>query len=170
MKMWYIAQAISVIAMATSVLSVQCKSTRRYFFWQAMASVLFMTSYIINGAFDSAVCNAIGILKNVFVLNEKTRTRPYFLLTCVLSIGTSLMTITSWWSLVLLAQLLVGVYIAWYCDGATIRKVRFCFNSPIWLINNIFVSFNIGGILSDTFLMTSIIISFIRYGKDGFTK
>ena len=168
--MFYLAQVISLFAMASSVLSVQCERTRNYFIWQAAASTLYTISYVLSGAYDSAVCNIIGILKNALVLSDKTRTLPWFLLTCVLSIVTSLMAYASPWSLVLLAQLLVGVYIAWYCDGATIRKVRFCFNSPIWLINNIFVSFNIGGILCDTFLMASIVISFIRYGKDGFEK
>lgn len=166
----YLAQGVSIIGMLLSVFSFQCKSNRKLIFVQGLASTFFALSYIPSGAYDSMLCNVLNIV-NMLLLMYMTKNRKLgYGIIFVLSVLMSLFTYTGPWTLVLMAQLLVGNFSLWFCDGATIRKVRFFFVSPVWFINNIFFAFNIGGILCEIFVMTSVIVSLIRYGKEGFTK
>ena len=57
----------------------------------------------------------------------------------------------------------------WRGNGKHIRYGQFFVSSPSWIIHNIF-NFSLGGILCEVFMMLSVVISFIRYGKDGFEK
>ena len=55
----------------------------------------------------------------------------------------------------------------WRANGKHIRYFQVTLMSPAWIVHNIF-NFSLGGILCESFNMISTIISFIRYGKDGF--
>ena len=57
----------------------------------------------------------------------------------------------------------------WLGNGKHIRYGQFFTSSPTWLVYNIF-NFTLGGILCELFAMTSVVVSFIRFGKDGFEK
>ena len=57
----------------------------------------------------------------------------------------------------------------WKGNGKHIRYAQFFVSSPSWIIHNIF-NFSLGGILCEVFMMASVVISFIRFGKDGFEK
>ncbi len=166
----YLAQGISIVGMLLSVFSFQCKSNRKLIFIQGLASTFFALSYLPSGAYDSALCNVLGIVNMLLLMYMNEKRKLGYGIIFVLSILMSAFTYTGPWTLMLMAQLIVGNYTLWFCGGATIRKVRVFFVSPVWLINNIFFAFNIGGILCEIFVITSVVISLIRYGKDGFTK
>jgi len=55
----------------------------------------------------------------------------------------------------------------WLGNGTHIRYVQLSVSSPAWIVHNIF-NFSLGGLLCEIFAMTSVIVSFIRFGKNGF--
>ena len=58
-------------------------------------------------------------------------------------------------------------FILWGRNGRHIRVAQLCFVSPIWLFNNT-VTGSIGGIITEVFGIVSVVISFLRYGWNGF--
>ena len=63
----------------------------------------------------------------------------------------------------------IMTFLMWKGNGKHIRYGQFFISSPSWIIHNIF-NFSLGGILCEVFMMASVVISFIRFGKDGFEK
>ena len=55
----------------------------------------------------------------------------------------------------------------WTRNGKIIRMAQICAISPVWLINNILTG-SIGGVVTEVFGIGSVILSFLRYGMDGF--
>ena len=70
--------------------------------------------------------------------------------------------------LVGIAQL-AGTVVMYISNGKIIRIVQNAYISPAWMVYNIY-TISIGGILCEAFNMVSVVVSFIRYGKDGFEK
>ena len=54
-------------------------------------------------------------------------------------------------------------------NGTLIRKVELFYSTPVWIVNGC-INFTLGGIVSCSFNMISIIVSFVRFGKQGFEK
>ena len=53
----------------------------------------------------------------------------------------------------------------WGGNGKYIRYGQLFASSPSWLVHNI-INFSLGGIIGEIFTMCSVIVSFIRFGKD----
>lgn len=165
-----IAQGCGILAMIVKIVSFQWKSNKSLNIAVGIASLLFALNYGLIGALASAGFNLINIFRAVAITNEKTHTNIFFGLTCALYAIITVFTFDGWWTLVLLFSQIMMTHSLWYGNGVYIRGVQFLIGSPIWLINNSVVSFTIGGIACEVFTLVSIIISFIRYGKDGFEK
>lgn len=163
-----VAQGIGIVAMLFNILSFQCKKNRHLMLMLGTGSLLFAVNYLLLGSLASAGFNVVSILRSVAVVNKKTTATPLFAVVCGLFVLVTVLTFDSIWTLALLAAMLASTWAMWYKDGAVIRTVQFFFVSPIWLINNIFMTFTVGGIICEVFTIGSVIISFIRYGKDGF--
>ena len=54
-------------------------------------------------------------------------------------------------------------------NGKHIRILQLFYTSPVWLVHN-FYNFTLGGILCEAFCICSVLVSFLRFGKDGFEK
>ena len=163
-----VAQIIGIIAMAFNILSFQCKKTERLALVMGIGSLLFSTNYLLVEAYASAGFNVVNLLRSASVANKKLHNKVMFGVVCALYIIVTALTFENWWTIVLLIAQLVATFVLWFKNGAVIRKVQFFFVSPIWLINNIFFAFTIGGIICELFTIASVIVSLIRYGKDGF--
>ena len=168
--MQILAQAIGIIAMIFNIGSFQCKKSKHLIAAIGMGSLLFSVNYMLIGAFASAGFNIINILRSVFVINRKTHNNVFFVIVCALCIAVAVSTYENVWTLVLLVAQLVATFAMWYKDGGFIRKAQFFCVSPIWLTNNIFVSFTIGGIICELFTIVSVLVSFIRFGKEELAK
>lgn len=165
---YIVAQAVGIVAMLFNILSFQCKRNERLLLMLGAGSLLFSTNFMLLGAYASAGFNIVHIFRSVFVIGKKTHNNIMFALICGLYIAVAVFAFDNWWTIILLCAQIAPTYALWYKDGATIRKVQTLFVSPVWLINNIFMAFSIGGIVCEVFSIMSVVISFIRYGKDGF--
>lgn len=54
-------------------------------------------------------------------------------------------------------------------NGRIIRMAQVCVISPVWLVNN-FLTGSIGGVVTEVFGIGSVILSFLRYGMNGFEQ
>ena len=178
-----LAQILSVLACAGIIFSFQLKNNRHLFLVQTISAIGFGLSYLLLGAFNGFFINLISFTNTgVLLLNKKYRVLPIFIAICLgfaASPVITLITFNSVWTAkavfeIVAAFLVAAVQIAmtfamWRDDGKIIRIVRLFAASPAWLIYNLAV-FSLGGIICEAFNIVSIIISFIRYGKDGFDK
>lgn len=178
-----IAQILSILGCAIMIFSFQFKNNRNLFIAQTVSAFTFFMSYMLLGAFCGALTNVVAVINSaVLFLGPKYRKKPILVAVCLGFVAVQvflLLTFNGVWSartivetvfgfIVALAQVAVTIAM-WKDDGRIIRNTRLFITSPAWLIYNIIV-FSLGGIICEAFSMTSIIISFIRYGKDGFEK
>lgn len=176
------AQIMGIIAMAFMIASFQIKSNRRLLIAQGIGGFLFSLNYLLLGSIVGAGLNVVNVLRSYFGMNEKTRSKATFWLLNVLYLvmaavyvilsvkdGSFNVYLTAWNIILTFAQI-VATWAIYKDDGAVIRKCNLFFVSPIWLFNNIFITFTIGGILCEVFCISSVIISFVRFGKNGFEK
>lgn len=161
-----IAQVLSYVGMALAVVSMQFKSMRVYYTLQTVSAVIFVTSYIMLGAYASAILNAWAIFASLLLLIDK-RTRAtgqliWMLCVLVLCGGVSLWADGAIALLPLIGQ--VGSAVGmWSRNPARLRLLRLTLASPLWLVNNILVRSG-GGIACEVFYILSVLISIWRYG------
>ena len=128
---------------------------------------MFALNYLLIGDFSSAGFNIINIVRSVCISIKKGNNNFAFAVLCVLNIIIAAVTYVNFWTIMLLISQLVITFCLWYKDGYVIRLGQIFCLSPIWLINNMFVSFTLGGIICEAFTIVSVIISFIRFGKNS---
>ncbi len=162
-----LAQIISIAGMIISILSFQCKSTKKLCIMQACSGALFALSYVFFGDIAAAVCNGVNIFRGTLFgfAPKKYRTPICIGLICAYAGGTlfsMLYAHQGWFSLVLLLAQCTGTFMVWYNSGKILRILQLAVVSPIWLVNNIMCT-SIGGILCECFTIISVIISMIRY-------
>lgn len=161
-------QTVGVVAMFLMIFSYQCKSSRKLYIMQGAGGLLFAVSFFMLGSSLSGLVNLSNLVRAYFASKKECRTTKYFLISSALYLIPLAINWSSWWSYVLVAVQLIGTYTLIKCSGNTLRKVQLAILSPAWLINNIFFSFSLGGILCEAFVVMSVIASFIRYKKSGF--
>lgn len=175
------AQILSILSCAGIIFSFQLKNNRHLFLVQTFAALGFGISYLLLGALDGFLINAVAFTNTTVLLYKKLRKKPILIAICaafpIISIVTAL-TYNGVWDTTKILEVAFSFLIAiaqifytittWGDNGRKIRTVRVFLVTPAWLGYNIVVS-SIGGIICEAFNVISIIISFIRYGKDGFS-
>ena len=177
-----IAQILSVLSCTGIIFSFQLKNNRHLFLVQTIEAAGFGISYLLLGAYDGFLINMVAFTNTFVLLNKKIKKKPILIALCAsfLIISTfSALTYSGDWHLLKILETVFSYLIAvaqiiytittWQDHGGKIRKMRLFFVTPAWLGYNIIV-FSIGGIICEAFNIISIVISFIRYGKEGFTK
>ena len=145
------AQILSIIAMTIALLSFQQKTQKRIVLFQFCSSFLFAVHFLLLGAITGALLNfmAAGRALIYSKRDQKWAASPFWIL--------------------LFSILPFGIYGASFAFfGISFRmkqaaQVRLfsLISSPLWLIYNIF-NFSIGGILTESFSLISILIGILR--------
>ncbi len=177
-----IAQILSIISCAAIIFSFQLKNNRNLFWVQTFAAIGFGLSYLLLSAYDGFFINLISFTNTFVLLNKRLKKTPILVSLCIGYIivpfislflikkaWTTALIIATVFSFVIAASQIAYTLAMWKDDGKAIRLVRLFAVTPAWLAYNIAV-FSIGGIICEAFNVISIIIAFIRYGKNGFTK
>ena len=175
-----LAQIISILAAAFNIFSYQMKDNRRLFLSKGISGALFAVNFILLGNFTAGALNAVNLPRGaVLAGGEKWHKKRWlflvqglYLLCCVVTFGKSRTMIggavfAMVVSLLATASQLIETAILWGNNGRHIRLAQISFISPFWLFNNI-VTGSIGGIVTEIFGMCSVIISFLRFGWNGF--
>lgn len=170
------AQIFGIFGLIFSALSYQEKNNKRFFVEQGLAGLMFFINFALIGAASAALFNMTNLVRGaIFSKKEK---KLWDLITV-----SGLYTICFVFSVCLIRDnpfqiflsaltyftLEIMTFLMWKRNGKHIRYGQFFISSPSWIVHNIF-NFSLGGILCEIFMMTSVVVSFIRYGKDGFEK
>lgn len=167
---YYIAQAISILGMALSILSFQCKENKKFFITQAASGACFAVSFLLLGSTTAAFLNFINIFRGwVFGFAPKKARTALAVVTAGAYIVSTVFTYAGWLSILVLAAQLVGTTVMWTDNGKVIRVAQLAFVSPAWFTHNV-INFSLGAVLCEIFAITSTVISLIRFRKEGFTS
>lgn len=172
-----IAQILSIGGMACAILSMQCRSTNKFFIVQGTAGLLFTISFVMLGAWAGAIMNVFSLVRACILNNSKVvrlkLTLSLLIVALILCSAALLTVFNEKWYLVLIvfiAQMAANL-VMWSQSGKLIRYVQLAVISPLWLVYNCIIPIpNIGGLLTETFSIVSVIVSLIRYRKIGFSK
>lgn len=170
------AQIFGIAGFLFAIFSFQSKKNKIFFVFQGLSGLMFFMNFMLIGATSAALFNLVNLIRGIlFSKNDKKVSK--------LVITDTLYTVCFIFSLSLITDELFQIFLSaltyfalftmsifmWKGNGKHIRYYQFAVVSPVWLIHNIF-NFTLGGILCEVFNMLSVIVSFIRYGKDGFEK
>lgn len=171
-----IAQVFGLIGLVIIVSSFQCKKNKNFFLMQGIGSVAFVINFLLINAYAGALFNLTNLIRGFLFSKEDQKKWKLVLLVILYTACFAFSTFLVWgdWFKIFIAALpyvtlVIMTVFMWLADGKKIRYFQVSFMSPAWIIHNIF-NFSLGGILCESFSMISTIISFIRYGKDGFEK
>lgn len=161
-------QVFGLVAMALNILAVQFKKPQQLFICRMVSSLLWALNFLLLGSPTGAIINLVNIVRSIFLLREKTSTKPFLYMTILLYTVTGFLTMDYRLSVLLLVDILIIVgQVAdsigmWTKNLRYIRRCQLFAISPIWLIHNILV-FSIGGIITEAFTMISTLIAMYRY-------
>ena len=171
------AQVLGILAMAITIVSMQCRSTKKFFLMQTISGVLFTTSFLLLGAWGGTLMNIFGTIRTELFRREKFATSKWsllflFLLLAVCAVLMACVFNEKWYLLLIVtvAQL-TGTCCMWTQNGKVIRIGQICCVSPLWITYNCLLPVpSIGGILTEIFNICSVCLALFRYRKTGFTK
>lgn len=171
-----IAQAFGIVGLVIIVSSFQCKKNKNFFLMQGIGSLAFVINFFLISAYAGAMYNITNLIRGMLFSKEDKKIWKLILLIILYTACFAFSAYLTWgdWLMIFFAALpFIGLVpmtvLMWMADGKRIRYFQVAFMSPAWIVHNIF-NFSLGGILCESFSMISTIISFIRYGKDGFEK
>lgn len=171
-----IAQICGIGGFLFAVFSFQTKKNRSFFIFQGISGFMFFLNFLFIGAVSATLFNFVNLIRGVFFSkNDGKRYKliiiealytACFIFSITKNIGDPMQIFLS--ALTFIALLVMSIFMSGG-NGKNIRYFQFLFVSPVWLIHNL-VNFSLGGILCEAFNMLSVVVSFIRYGRDGFEK
>lgn len=172
-----LAQGFGILGMILAIFSFQNKGNKGFFIMQALSGLSFAANYFLIGAVAASLLNCGNLVRGALFARFKKKPWVLALVIGIYTVCTAYsIAFHLWgdWMQVLFAILpytaLLASSIAMYSgNGKYIRYVQLCYTSPVWLVHN-FYNFTLGGILCEVFSIGSVVVSFLRFGKDGFEK
>ena len=165
-----IGQIFGLIGTAAAIASFQMKENRKFFIFQGIMGISFVLNYLFLGELSGCFMEFFCIVRaGVFALGKKGHGIWALIFLEAAFVLTTVFTYNGWLSIVLLVVHIVGTYAMWSDNGKIIRFSQLFCVSPGWLIYNIAV-FSIGGIICEVMNIVSAVVSFIRFGLNGFSS
>jgi len=177
MNCWtVIAQVLGLLAMGTTVVSMQCRSNSKFFLFQEISGVLFAVSFSILGAWGGTLMNIFGIVRPELLRHKKFARSKLILCILLLLLALCIAALVFFTDekyyllLIVTAAQLIGTCVMWSQNGRSIRWGQLLAVSPLWIIYNILLPVpSIGGILTEMINIVSVCLALYRYRKSGFT-
>jgi len=176
----FIAQAAGLAGAGLNIFSYQMKDNRRLYLFKGVSGVLFALQFFLLGNLTAALLNLVNLLRAVALTNARMKSSRWsfaliqllYILCCVFTFGKSEVAIGGAVLAMVLSVVTTAIQLIETCtlrtrNGRIIRIAQLCAISPVWLANNILTG-SIGGVITEVFGISSVIISFIRYGANGF--
>lgn len=164
-------QVFGIAAAAVGIISYQLRRPRALFFALLLSSTLFVVHYIMLGGWTGAALNAIGAVRMLLLMVDKKWARSPWILAALLAgiVGVGVLTWAGWISLLPTVAMAVATCAIWTRDARVLRLAQLTVVSPLWLTYGI-ITFSLGSILTDSFSIVSILVSFLRFGWHGMTN
>ena len=161
---YIIGQILSVIGVIIGFISFQMKTDKEVLTLQTVVTVLFTAHYILLGAYDAAILNAVGIIRN-FVYHNKDKKfyspKIFPVLFAIIMVILGLFSWENWSSILVIIGLAINTVFLSCNNPQTLRK-SILVSSPMVLLYNI-LKFSIGGMIYESVVIVSSIIGIFRY-------
>ena len=161
------AQILGLIGAGIYIASFQIKKVRALFYSQLFGSVFFVIHFLLLGAYAGALQNSLSIIRAILLLfsDRKWAHNIWTLLALnVCFIISGIVTYSGLLSLLPVIAMIASTFAMWTGNAFKIRVTQLAVTSPFWLVYNASV-ISISGIITESFNIISVIVSFIRYGK-----
>ena len=158
-----IGQIIGFVAMGIIVVSYQQKTHKNILVFQMVSGLLFTIHYILLGAYTGAVMNLLGAFRSLVYANRDKKWASSVVWPILFSVGFLISGILTWnntYSVFPLIAMLMSSVVLWI-EQPKINRIFSLPTSTCWLIYNI-KKISIAGIVTEIFVLTSIIIGIIR--------
>ena len=159
-------QLIGFIGVAFFIISYQIKSNRALFLFQLIGSAIFCLQFFIMGAYSGALSLVVNIIRNLLLLkvNEWSWVKSKRTLAAIITI-LAVITIYTWAGpLSLLPFISVAVTsIGYWTNNAQKIRLSQMIGSPTVLVYDFLIR-SWGGVLNETIVIISIIVSIARFG------
>ena len=162
-----IIQAIGFAGLAMFVISFQLRSNRALFLTQSLGSVMFGVQFLLLGSLTGCLSLMLVIVRNLMLMRYMewawVRWKGWIAVFSAFSIAILIFTWDGPISILPYLAVQVGTIMYWTNNARNIRLANLFCASPCWLTFDIIVG-SIGGILNETILIISILVSIYRYG------
>lgn len=161
---YYIVQAIGIVGMILAFISFQKNSNKQILLYQTFAAVAFTLHFWLLGAFTGAAMNILGASRNIVFYNrEKSWANKKFwvYLFITLYVISGILTWKNIFSLLPILAMSLATVGLWIKNSKITRYIILP-TSPCWLIYNL-VNKSISGVLTETFVLSSLLIAIIRF-------
>jgi len=162
------AQILGFIGAGICIFSFQIRSVRTLFCTQLISIIFFTLHFILLGAYTGALQNVLALVRCILLIfSDKKWAHNNWVLAGLIAcfIVSGIATYSGILSLLPTVAMIVSTLAMWTNDGFKLRVAQVFVTSPAWLIYNVSV-FSISGVLTESFNIISVIVSFIRYGKN----
>lgn len=158
-----IAQMIGFIALVVAMISYQMKTQKGIVLIQIVSCTLFATHFLMLNAYTGAMLNLIAAVRSVVFANKDKKWGKsnwwivFFSLVCIVAVGFT-------WEGALSLMPMLGMVltsIAWGIEKASLVRMISLPSSPLWIVYN-FICGSTAGVLTEVFVMASIITAIIR--------
>ncbi len=163
-KLDLLAQIIGFGGTALTIIAYQQSKRKRILGCTVISAALFAIHYIILGAYTGAVMNILaGTRSLVFMNNTKkwAKSKIWVAVFMVIYTVACIATWDKWYSVLPLIAMLLTTVSNWFQSEKKIRFLTFP-SSPCWLVYNI-LNASYAGIITEIFVMSSLIIAIIRF-------
>ncbi|MCQ2436851.1 MAG: YgjV family protein [Clostridia bacterium] len=159
------AQLVGLCGMATMSLSYQINNRKKIILVQTLNNLFWLLHFLMLGAMASVGVNIVSIVRNLLFVN---RGRNRFFSSVLLPVIVCLAyvaAVASVWAgpvdLLTMGAAIINTVSLWLKSEKKIRALNM-FSSPMWLVYNA-LNGSVAGIITEVCVMTSIIISIIRF-------
>lgn len=163
-KLETLAQIIGFGGTALTIVAYQQSKRKNILLCTVISAALFTVHFILLGAYTGAVMNFFAGLRSlVFMNNTKpwAKSKIWVGVFMVIYTVACIVTWEKWYSVLPLIAMLLTTVSNWLQSERKIRFLTFP-NSPCWLVYNI-LNNSVAGIITEIFVMSSLIIAIIRY-------
>lgn len=165
-----IAQVAGVLASATVIGSFQIRNPRKILVIHIVAMSFFTLHFALLGTVSGTIQNALGTVRNLLMILIPAKTKlnriaEGFILAAFASIPLIEYLVPTIpfnaWDLLPAAAMVIGTAFYWKASTRSLRIAQLFVISPCWLTYDVIFR-SVPGMVTETFNMTSVIISFVR--------
>ncbi len=161
-----ITQFFGIMGFILSILTYQQNTHKRIVILQVFSAMSFALHFYMLGAFTGAILNVIAFIRSiVYYFKDKKWASSNLWIVFFAAIST-IAGIVTWQDIFSILPILAMIFtgIAFGLRDPKLTR-RFALpSSPLWMIYNIY-SFSLGGILTETFNIISVLIGMLRFDK-----
>lgn len=158
-----IIQLIGFVGLVMAVIAYQMKTQKKIVTVQIIGCSFFALHFFLLNAYTGAILNLIAAIRSVVFSNKDKKWAKsmwwvvFFSAASIVAVGFAW---EGWLSLLPMAGMVLTT-ISWRIDKASLVRLISLPSSPLWIIYNA-VNKSSAGVLTEIFVMTSIISAMIR--------